>query len=502
MNRRRFFYTLASLVLVYLSIFPILYNISSQKRETLFTALRTESLIYLRSLSEYLNYHLKQYELLLETPLDSMNFATFLEILRKDVIRVQEIKNVLLLDGELRILQALYPAGSCEKGAVDFLMQKPKAPGGTIQCSLFPFDGEVHVLFYRAPSALPLSTRGSMKEEHGILLLLSSIQLLPEHGLFPYPLEWISLVEPSKQYMLLYQAPADPKGRLSIEPALGKALGPQGTGIEFSADTLMGWDTIQSLPLKVILSAGVNRIHTQYRLFSAHVYAGGYGAATLLFFLVWFLVRYKMKTLSQARELKVRETILQETHHRIKNNIQTISSLLDLQREGTKDPVIQHSFSLAISRLRVIAQLHEELYRQDSLSEVRLKEYCGNLLTTLLELYDLNEKQISIQTEIDDDLFLDMKRAQSCGFIVHELVTNSLKHAFLDGKGGTIRVRIQKSSGTILLSVEDTGVGLKDSTEHSSGLGLVILHAMAQQLKGTVEVDGSEGMKVRVVFPC
>lgn len=90
---------------------------------------------------------------------------------------------------------------------------------------------------------------------------------------------------------------------------------------------------------------------------------------------------------------------------------------------------------------------------------------------------------------------------ESCAFLIHELVTNSVKHAFPRGTSGTIRVVIQKKGDTILLSVEDTGVGFTGKMEQSSGLGLMIMRSMVQQLQGTLTMDGTAGMKVQVAFP-
>jgi len=480
------FYSIGALILWYVLLFPVFTYISRENKEHLYLELRYEMLTYMRTLSEYINFRLQEYELLLELQSDVPNFDSFSAILRKNVIRVQETKNVLLMNESFEITHSLTALGTVEMSVVHSLQREPRQLRGALHYFLYPFEKQVYLVIYR----------GRM------VLILSSLQLLPEHSLFPHPIQWISLVDPKQEQKILYFFPSIESVSVEVEGAIKRVLGSsQGTGIEFSDTVLLGWDSVRNFPFKLLVAVNIQEVLIQTRRFTILLYVGGYSAATLLFFLGWLLALYKIRTLSQARELQIKEAILRETHHRIKNNIQTISSLLDLQQETVQDPEVKQYFSLAASRLRVIALLHEELYRQDSLHDIDIKEYCVHILAILSQLHDFQNKKISLQIEIDDDLFLDLKRAQSCGFLIHELVTNSLKHAFPDGKGGTIRVDIHRIGDTILLSVEDTGIGWQGNWEKSSGLGIVIIRSMAQQLNGTITMDGTSGMKVQVTFP-
>jgi len=485
-KRSRLFYSIGALILWYVLLFPVFTYISRENKEHLYLGLRHEMLTYIRTLSEYINFHLQQYELLLEFQSDLSTFDSFLSILRKNVIRVQETKNVLLLNESFEITHSLNPIGTLEMNVVHSLQKEPRQLIGAVRYFLLPFEKQVYLLICRGR----------------VVLILSSLQLLPAHSLFPHPIQWISLADPKQGQKILYGFPSIESASVEAEGAIKRVLGSsQGTGIEFSDTVLLGWDSIRNFPFKLLVAVNIQEVIIQTQRFNILLSVGGYAGATLLFFLGWLLALYKIRTLTQARELSIKETILRETHHRIKNNIQTISSLLDLQQETVNDPKVKQYFSLASSRLRVIALLHEELYRQDSLHDIDIKEYCVHILAILSQLHDFQNKQISLQTEIDDDLSLDLKRAQSCGFLLHELVTNSLKHAFPHGKGGMIRVAIRRKGDKILLSVEDTGIGWRGNLEESSGLGLVIIRSMVQQLNGTITMDGTEGMKVRVAFP-
>ncbi|MCX7787735.1 MAG: sensor histidine kinase [Spirochaetes bacterium] len=489
-------YSLISFTLWCILLFPSFLHIIRDKEKQFDRDLRVETLTYLRPLSEYINARLQQYELLMDAQSDFLNWNSFLRLFQKDVIRFQETKNILLLNDKGEIEQFLHPIGFLEKNVIDTFLSEFIGVGSSFQYSFFKFQKNVYIVLFRPTHP---SNKGL---KSGITLILSSLQLLPEHISFLHPLQWISLIEPKGLYMLLYRYPRNVSDEASIEEAIRTVTSShQGTGIEVKGNIVIGWDSLRSLPFKLLIAADLQDGLRQLKQFTTMVFVGGYFGATFLFLLVWLLVLYRVKTLSQTRDLKIKESILRETHHRIKNNIQTISSLLDLQRDSVQDPFMRQSFALASSRLRVIAQLHEELYRQDSLEAVIMKKYCLNLLTILSELYDFNTNQITLQTEMDDELVLDLKRTQACGFIIHELVTNSLKHAFPKGKGGTILVRIRRNGKTIFLSVEDDGIGCTGNMKNASGLGLVILRSIVQQLNGSFTMDGTAGMKVQVTFP-
>ena len=201
--------------------------------------------------------------------------------------------------------------------------------------------------------------------------------------------------------------------------------------------------------------------------------------------------------------LEEKEILLREIHHRVKNNLQTISSLLDLQAESIKDPAALEAFRSSQSRIRSMALIHERLYKSEDLSRIKAQEYIKNLTDYLEATYDSLAGNIKLRTDVQN-ILLNLDTAIPCGLIINELVSNSMKYAFPGEEAGTIEVSLMVSStDNISLLVKDDGIGIPAdiSIENSPSLGLQLVHLLVKQIYGTFKMVRENGTRVEIIFP-
>jgi len=201
--------------------------------------------------------------------------------------------------------------------------------------------------------------------------------------------------------------------------------------------------------------------------------------------------------------LREKETLLQEVHHRVKNNMQIISSLLSLQAGRHPDPRFREMADESIARIRSMALVHEKLYRARSMSEVDLAGYLQTLVGKLAA--SLGEGgRFTAATECGE-VSLGIGQAVPVGLIVNELVINAFKHAFAGRASGLVRVRAETRDGEAVLTVSDDGLGMPPgfAPERAEGLGWQIVTGLTEQLRGRLDVTPGEdgGATVRIVFP-
>jgi PAS domain S-box-containing protein len=200
--------------------------------------------------------------------------------------------------------------------------------------------------------------------------------------------------------------------------------------------------------------------------------------------------------------LREKEILLKEIHHRVKNNLQIISSLLNLQSGHIRDPRALEVFKEGQGRVRSMALIHEKLYQSDDLARVNFHEYISNLAAYLFRSYEGNSGAVKFNVEAEDVL-LGVDTAIPCGLIINELVSNSLKHAFPNGGDGSINIRL-RPTGTerLTLTVKDDGVGLPPDFDvrNTPSLGLQLVNTLARQLGGEVEVGCGAGAEFKITF--
>ncbi len=199
--------------------------------------------------------------------------------------------------------------------------------------------------------------------------------------------------------------------------------------------------------------------------------------------------------------LAEKEALLGEIHHRVKNNLQLISSLLNLQAtyQGEKDP--REVFAESENRIRSLALIHESLYNSKDFSRIEFAGYLRELLVRLLQAYKSPKQSIKYAVE-GNEIFLDITRAIPCGLIANELISNALKHAFPGGMEGEILVTIKREGDLIFFSVKDNGVGLPPDVNLQSkdSLGLQIVTALINQLGGTINYTRNGGTEFTMEF--
>ena len=200
--------------------------------------------------------------------------------------------------------------------------------------------------------------------------------------------------------------------------------------------------------------------------------------------------------------LEEKEALLKEVHHRVKNNLQLISSMLSLQAARIADPAAAELFAESRNRVRSMALVHENLYRAGDFARIPMGAHVQNLCAHLIRAYGLQSQHVELATEIDD-IVLDMDRAIPTGLIINELVSNALKHAFPDGQAGHVRVELKLLDGRrCALAVMDDGVGLPPDLDvgRADSLGLQLVRDLTRQLHGTISVRRGRGTIFAVTF--
>jgi two-component sensor histidine kinase len=199
--------------------------------------------------------------------------------------------------------------------------------------------------------------------------------------------------------------------------------------------------------------------------------------------------------------LKERETLLKEIHHRVKNNMQVVSSLLSLQAAQATEPETIEILDESQRQIRSMALIHEKLYRSDSLAEIDFGDYVKSLVDDLLRMYNVPRGAITIAVDIEN-VQLGVDTAIPCGLVINELVSNSLKYAFPDGRTGDVTVALQRANGVHTLTVADDGVGFPADLDFraTDSLGMQLVTALVNQLEGTITLDRTKGTTFIITF--
>ena len=203
------------------------------------------------------------------------------------------------------------------------------------------------------------------------------------------------------------------------------------------------------------------------------------------------------------RSLEEKEVLLREVHHRVKNNLQVVSSLLHLQSLNTRDSASVAMFQESRLRVQSMALVHERLYRSRDLAQIEFTDYLQGLANSLFESYRIDTGRIRLETHVDQ-VRLAIDTAVPCGLLINELVSNCLKHAFAGRTRGCIRIELQAiTEHEVLLCVADDGIGLPPEIEPESvqSFGLQVVTALVDQLHGTFEVRRNEGTEIHIRFP-
>lgn len=198
-----------------------------------------------------------------------------------------------------------------------------------------------------------------------------------------------------------------------------------------------------------------------------------------------------------------REVLLREVHHRVKNDLQLISSVLSMQARRLVDAASAEALAECQSRVQTIALIHEYMYQSENLARLPLSRNVRGLAANLVRAGGAPGSSIGLELDVEEDITLPVDRAIPCGLILNELLTNALKHAFPAGRRGKMRVTLRREGPEmLLLGVADDGVGLaEDHEDNANGsLGFRLVRAFAEQLGATVRVSRDVGTSVEVLF--
>lgn len=218
---------------------------------------------------------------------------------------------------------------------------------------------------------------------------------------------------------------------------------------------------------------------------------------------VWIDITDRHQAQEQLKaSLQEKEVLLKEVHHRVKNNLQIICSLLKLQSSSIKDESARSLFNDSYNRVRSMALIHENLYQSSDLAKIDLANYINNLVANLSHSYSVSLSGINFQVEVEE-IWLDVDTAIPCGLIINELVSNSIKYAFENPALGKINISFSKLNNDFCLIVRDNGVGLPPELDikKSTSLGLKLVYNLAKQLKGRIEVKNLNGTYFKIKFP-
>jgi PAS domain S-box-containing protein len=204
--------------------------------------------------------------------------------------------------------------------------------------------------------------------------------------------------------------------------------------------------------------------------------------------------------------LKEKDLMMKEIHHRVKNNLMVIQSLLNLQSRYIKDTAARDIFKDSQNRAKSMAMIHESLYQSSDLKRIEFSDYINTLANNLFYSYAADPKRVKIDVDVDE-VMLDINTAIPLGLILTELISNCLKYAFPDDKSGKIKVDFHsnKDNGEnkLKLTVSDNGVGLPEGFDpkKSDSLGLMLVYSLSEQISAEIKLDTSNGTKFEFIFP-
>lgn len=199
--------------------------------------------------------------------------------------------------------------------------------------------------------------------------------------------------------------------------------------------------------------------------------------------------------------LEEKEMLLKEIHHRVKNNLMVISSLLNLQSQYINDKEALDIFKESQNRAKSMALIHERLYRSTDLKKIDFGDYIHTLATDLFHTYVPDPGRISLNMNVEN-VMVDINTTVPLGLIVNELVTNSMKHAFPEGRKGDIDIEFYKKDDEFTLVISDNGVGFPENIDfrNTASLGLQLVNNLVMQIDGEITLDKSHGTKFKITF--
>ncbi len=228
------------------------------------------------------------------------------------------------------------------------------------------------------------------------------------------------------------------------------------------------------------------------------------GLSSILFLLgFWTFFKYKKSKEQRAliaENLVEKDMLLKEIHHRVKNNLQLISGLLGLQSRDVSDPKAVEALHSGQNRVRSMALIHQDLYNNEELLAVNVKEYIGKLANGLFEAHENELSNVALELDVES-VELDVDILVPLGLVVNELLTNTIKYAFPQQQSGKVKVHVQSKGDTLFVQVSDNGIGIPEAKNRSRSFGMTLIHSLTQQLNGDFSLKNEEGTTAQLVIP-
>ncbi|WAC05881.1 MAG: PAS domain S-box protein [Methanoregula sp.] len=203
-----------------------------------------------------------------------------------------------------------------------------------------------------------------------------------------------------------------------------------------------------------------------------------------------------------SKSLKEKEMLLKEIHHRVKNNMQVISSLLYMQAKTLKDETVKGILRESQNRVKSIALVHEKLYQSTDLDRIDYSEYLREITGHLFESYQVDPNIISLQLNLEN-VFLHINKAVPCSLILNEMISNSLKHAFPNRRKGLITIDMRMKADRYIVIYSDDGIGIPEGItfERTESLGMQLIYGLVEQISGSIELEREGGTRYTITFP-
>ncbi|HEX3002360.1 MAG TPA: sensor histidine kinase, partial [Methanoregula sp.] len=200
--------------------------------------------------------------------------------------------------------------------------------------------------------------------------------------------------------------------------------------------------------------------------------------------------------------LQEKETLIREIHHRVKNNLQIISGLLDMTRMRTPDPTTHGILTDMMMKIKTMAQIHTRLYESKQFDRINMGRQIRDQVTDLSSIYGRTGAEIETSIETQE-IYLPVDQAIPCALIVNEILSNALKHAFRGRRRGTLHISAEQDGEQVRIVVQDTGVGIPGDVDvyKTTSLGLKLIRSLVTQLGGSVTIASENGTNVTVEFP-
>ena len=241
-----------------------------------------------------------------------------------------------------------------------------------------------------------------------------------------------------------------------------------------------------------------NSVIKTQRLFLVGLLVGALALGIFIYLLITFNKKLSSRNVIIEKSVEEKNILLREIHHRVKNNLQVISSLLKLQTVYIKDANAVQAITEGRSRVQAMAILHQNLYSDTSLTGVNIETYFENLIQGLFDTYNINEDKIQLVKNITP-LMLDVDTVIPLGLISNELISNALKHAFNESLSGKIEVTLQEINGELVLRISDDGIGYISGKENP-GFGSKLIQTLSDKMNAILEISNDKGCTVKVTI--